>query len=65
MQRELKVPVITQEASGKGTIYLADSLSGKDVLIDPRGDFGDRSFRPQGSRGGLKHLLSVLSVLSQ
>lgn len=65
MQRELKVSVITQEAPGKETIYLADSLSGKDVLIYPRGDFADRSFHPQGSRGGLKHLLSVFSVLSQ
>lgn len=27
MQRELKVPVITQEAPGKGTIYLADALT--------------------------------------
>lgn len=65
MQGELKVPVITQEAPGKGPIYLADSLSGKDVLIHPRGDFVYRSFHPQGSRGGLKHLLSVFSVLSQ
>lgn len=69
MQRELKVPVLAQEAPGKGTIYLADALAqplpGKDVLIHPRGDFADRSLHPQGSRGGLKHLLSIFSLLSQ
>lgn len=69
MQRDPKAPVITQEAPGKRAIYLADALaqplSGKDSLIHPRGDFANKSFHPQGSRGGLKHLLSIFSLLSQ
>lgn len=69
MERDLKVPVITQEAPGKKAIYLADALawplSGKDALIPPRGDFPNKSLHPQGGRGGLKHLLSIFSLLSQ
>lgn len=67
MQRDMKVPVITQGSTrdrfGKGTIYLADALaqhlSWKDALLP------DRSLHPRGSRGGLKHLLSMFSLLSQ